>query len=45
MNYWEEILKEIEKNNLKVDIEKIKLAFSLLKSAMKDNIENLEKII
>ena len=27
MNYWEEILKEIEKNNLKVDIEKIKLAF------------------
>ena len=24
MNYWEEILKEIEKNNLKVDIEKIK---------------------
>ena len=27
MNYWEEILKEIEKNNLKVDVEKIKLAF------------------
>ncbi len=27
MNYWEEILKEIEKNDLKVDIEKIKLAF------------------
>ncbi|MGY0393882.1 RelA/SpoT family protein [Fusobacterium sp. SYSU M8A802] len=27
MNYWEEILKEIEKNDLKVDVEKIKLAF------------------
>ena len=27
MNYWEEIVKEIEKNNLKVDMEKIKLAF------------------
>ena len=27
MNYWEEIVKEIEKSNLKVDMEKIKLAF------------------
>ena len=27
MNYWEEIVREIEKNHLKVDIEKIKLAF------------------
>ncbi len=27
MNYWEEILKKIEKNDLKVDVEKIKLAF------------------
>ena len=27
MNYWNEIVKEIEKNHLKVDIEKIKLAF------------------
>lgn len=27
MNYWEEIVKEIEKKHLKVDMEKIKLAF------------------
>ena len=26
MNYWEEIVNQINKNNLKVDLEKIKLA-------------------
>ena len=32
MEYWQEILDSINKNNLNVDVEKIKLSYSLLKT-------------